>query len=49
MTERLRVASRKGLFCFERRKDGWQAGPPLASLPALAWLIVELRGSRDTV
>jgi hypothetical protein len=28
MTDRLHVASRKGLFCFERRHGRWQAGPP---------------------
>jgi photosystem II stability/assembly factor-like uncharacterized protein len=28
MSDRLHIASRKGLFCFERRNNGWQAGPP---------------------
>lgn len=27
---------------------GWQAGPPLASLPALAWLLVALRRNETT-
>ena len=44
MADAFDVATRKGLFRFERRGDGWQAGPPdFLGEPVSAYL----RDARD--